>query len=445
MIKRIVVFILFSIAFGHSVAQSERPKDYPVEGKLCPGFVLTEVDYYIKEQLSLSDIKGKWLILDFWTTRCTACIKSFSKINQLQKEFKSEIQFLLVGKSDRKYNKNIRILYEKFRRHQDLDLTIAYDSQLFEQFGVQTVPHIVVVDKKGIVRAITYGDEINKETLQALINDEKVLLEKKYNEFESIEETEVSLSKPLLINGNGGEDGDFLYRSLLMKWDDSIKPNVRTEIDNYIDEGCFQGTGMLLSWLYKYAYFGKNVWDFDDYFYGNYCQNPILEIEDSSFFKSDWGQEDELYNYSLIVPKAKATKEYLMKVMQNDLNSYFGYDVYLETRLVPCWKLIATAESKGKLQTKGEAQSFKGDHAGYTMVNVPISKLLRSIWATNQQEPSFINATDITSNIDITMDAIFSDLESIRSALRKNGLDLVKATKEMKVLVIKDPKKVASK
>ena len=48
-----------------------------------------------------------------------------------------------------------------------------------------------------------------------------------------------------------------------------------------------------------------------------------------------------------------------------------------------------------------------------------------------------LNETGIQGNIDITMDALLTDRNQVIRELRKNGLDLVKGTRVMKVLVIR--------
>jgi hypothetical protein len=113
--------------------------------------------------------------------------------------------------------------------------------------------------------------------------------------------------------------------------------------------------------------------------------------------------------------------------------------VFIQTRILPCWKLVATKTARERLSTKGELQQYNGDHAGFTLTNAPVKRLLKIIWGYHQLEPPFIDETGITGNIDITMDALMTNLDDIRNCLQKNGLSLVRSTMKMKVIVIRDP------
>jgi hypothetical protein len=70
---------------------------------------------------------------------------------------------------------------------------------------------------------------------------------------------------------------------------------------------------------------------------------------------------------------------------------------------------------------------------------MPVSALINNIWGFNQDERTFLDETGIQGNIDLEMDCIWTDLNDVKKELRKNGLDLVKGEKKLKVLVIRDP------
>src|SRR5258705_13906132 len=75
--------------------------DIPEIGKRIPDYTFTSVINFPANKLSLHDLKGKWVFLDFWATKCTSCIQSFPKVNLLQKQFKDSVDFILVGTNDK--------------------------------------------------------------------------------------------------------------------------------------------------------------------------------------------------------------------------------------------------------------------------------------------------------------------------------------------------------
>src|SRR5690606_25210392 len=123
-----------------TVSADNKDESFPKIGKPMPDFTLNNILYYEKEQTSLKDFKGKWIVLDFWNRLCVNCIKSFPKVNDLRKEFKGKVEFFLVGRNDGKYYNGSEKVYQKVQDKYNLELPLVYDAGLFESFGVTSVP-----------------------------------------------------------------------------------------------------------------------------------------------------------------------------------------------------------------------------------------------------------------------------------------------------------------
>ncbi len=439
-IKQIVLLTIAFLYLNQSVtlAQSKAEGMYPEIGKPCPDFILKDIKYYKKiKQASLKDFNNQCLILDFFATGCSACFASFSKVNHLQQQFAGKVQIILIGYDD----EYVRPTYEKFKKKENLQLAVNYDTTLFQDFVPHGVPHLVWINENGIVKAITTSSDLNAENLQAFIDGKKfAFFDKSQKAYDALKKYDKN--KPLLINGNGGDDSDFLYRSLLANWKPGIPNRVPESISRHINTyKRFEVSGVSVGKLYQFAYTGYSNYWFDDPVYLEYYHFPVLDIADSSIFKYNYISEKNLYCYSFIAPPEKITKEYVQKIMQNDLKGYFGYDASIETRIMPCWKLVATKEAADKLKSKGGKPMYQSNQSGFSMTNTLTHNLLSMIWGKHQSEPPFIDETGISGTIDISINALLDDLESVKKELQKNGLDLVKGERETKVLVIRDPKK----
>src|SRR4030095_3711488 len=69
---------------------------------------------YSSPTAKLSDFMGKMVILDFWATWCSSCIKRFPFMDSIQAEFNGKIQVILVnGKTTRDNETKISNFYEK--------------------------------------------------------------------------------------------------------------------------------------------------------------------------------------------------------------------------------------------------------------------------------------------------------------------------------------------
>ena len=416
----------------------------PQIGKQLPAFELNDVKYFNKERINQNDLKGKWSFIDFWFAGCVSCIASFPKINKINNHFDGKINYILVGLNN-KYNKDIKELYSEFQQRQNLQLISAFDSVLVEKWKITSMPHILVVDPKGIVRAITNGSDLEIDKVQSLINGENPKLHDKTRQRKLFDDFS---AKSL--------DTNLIYRSQLYKWKDEY--GTYAPIDVFVNlnnptvpiKGYHIG-GASLSTLYFIAHLGlePSSLSFKDTLYGKAYPKILLSIRDSSLFKFNPQPTyfaEGFYNYSLIVQPKKATKSYLMQIMQNDLKSNFGYNVSIERRLVDVWCLISDKrEATRRLATKG-GRAFSSDSTlgagamGFTIRNQPIKSLLSRIaFYHSNYSPPFFDDSEIKANIDITITANMLNLNEIKSSLQKNGLDLVLRKKELLVLIVNDP------
>lgn len=250
------------------------------------------------------------------------------------------------------------------------------------------------------------------------------------------------------MNDNGSADSSYLYRSVLTRWRYG-QDIFSSEFDGlykwsvYMKNG-IQLMGVPLGNMYKLAYIGKtfmNYWD--TAYYGKFWKDPILELNDSSAFVPDFLKSKNLFGYSLIVPDSMATDSVLQNGMKNDLSKYFGYSATLEERKMPAWIAVRTRDLS-HLKTKG------GPKVRYTgmssapnlrMKNVPPANLFTAIAGYNQTEPPIIDSTGLDTNIDFELEGVPDDITEVDKALNKLGIDLIRSTKTMKVLVIRDANK----
>lgn len=175
-----LIYAMMLFAFTKSYAQGN---ESPKVGQPMPDFQLNDVQFYSQKSISLSDFKGKWLILDFWNEYCSTCLSSFPKIDSLQKKFADRVKFVLVGYNGSQYfkkssNTSIRKLFEQNRKRENLKLTIAYDSTLMHRYNIRPTPYLIIVDPKGIVRGIT--TKLSSENIDDLIAGRQVNLKRAY-------------------------------------------------------------------------------------------------------------------------------------------------------------------------------------------------------------------------------------------------------------------------
>lgn len=433
----IVLYILTSCSIT-LYAQSPGA-NFPKVGQPCPDFILPNVKYFHKKEVVLEDFKGKWLVLDFFTTGCTSCFASMPKIDSLSRKYQDKVQFFLVGKTD----KYVEASYERFRKRFDLKLPVAYDSAIFTAFGIYGVPNYMFIDESGVVRAIT--STINKDLIENVLAGRTVDLLTKRNKTERLKNSNgYDPNKPLLINGNGGNDTSFLYRSLLAHWQGSTYSFYREYISSR-NKNIIQLIGLPIAELYYIAY-GDTIETHPpapNRSYGKLWREPMLEVSDTTKFITRSYSIQNFYDYSLYVPASKAKTSYLKAVMQNDLQNYFGYSVSVEKRLMPYWAIIVSDDRKvNRMKTKGGEECANGKsylpHTGFSYRNCPISAVTNYLYSYYPNGKPFIDETGIEFNVDMDVDALREDFQGMKASLNKYGIDLIEGKKEMSVIVIRD-------
>jgi len=410
-------------------------------------FLFKDVKHFGRNSISVSEFKGKFLILDFFTTGCAACFESLPKINHIGAKFKDKVQIIMVGLNER----NLQSIYDAYRIKWKLDLPVVYlNRNEWSKFEIFGVPHILVVDPEGIVRAITHTISENDLQLFLAGKDPHFLSKFTADQVDNMDE-KYTWRLPFLVNGNGASDSSVVFRSLLTKWSGSItssfNPDCMADMNTMAESNGDKMTSRLevvgydLRRLYRIAYGDTLSHSFGQYdnVYGKMWPYPVLELRDSADFIFSTNFAGNRYNYSLIIPKQNLVA--MQTAMQHDLATYFGFDAGVEQRLMPCWNLVSTEAGRRKLKSAGRKFSkLPTDRTDIKLVDKPISSLVEQLYFCFPNGDPIIDLTGISTNIDIYVEGLKNDLQDIRAGLQKNGLDLVKSEKMMKVVVIRDPK-----
>ncbi len=129
------------------------------------------------EHISLDDLKGKVVLLDFWGTWCPPCVASLPSLRELNKRYSKHETFVMLGiSSDGDENKwSNFIVREKMVWPQYLDRQRAVQ----RAFKVNAFPTYIVLDHEGIIRFRSSGASFDKEAaLSQAIEKQIKLLQK---------------------------------------------------------------------------------------------------------------------------------------------------------------------------------------------------------------------------------------------------------------------------
>lgn len=399
-------------------------------GSPCPEVTFKDIKHYSKKNVSLDEFSGKWLILDFWNVECKSCLIGFKKIDELNREFGNNIQFMLVSTNAKAQYGYASGVYERIAAKQKLNLPVVYDSGLFAKFNIPAVPFIVIIDPHGTLFTRTIAPKLTSENLSLML--------KAGNPF-GVWKSQDELNAPVITKTDEEQNGEYVFQSQLSKWKPGTAIDINLRINRNVTKCYYKTTATSRNRLYNVAYWGKSDWDPEDSLYAKVWPNPIVPLEDSLLFTLDTEVNGGNFNYYLGVPKEKASESFFLRVMQNDMQNYFAYQGHIETRPMPCWELRQMKDKPVLIHTKGGVRKNLKSPVGLRVINQGVIRIIKVLSANCIHDFPIVDRTGIQGNIDILFDAILTDKEDMERVLNKNNLELVQSTKEMKVLVLNYP------
>jgi len=135
----------------------------------APNFTLADLD---GNKVTLADLKGKIVILDFWATWCGPCKASFPAMQMAQNKYKDDpnVKFLFIHtweKGDGNATENARAFIKskgyKFQVLMDLKDPETKVNKVVASYKVDGIPSKFIIDKNGIVRFHLMGFDGSNE------------------------------------------------------------------------------------------------------------------------------------------------------------------------------------------------------------------------------------------------------------------------------------------
>ncbi|MBL4968702.1 redoxin domain-containing protein [Bacillus halotolerans] len=166
MLKKWVAGILLIGLAGYmcwNVYQQFSKKEIGIEeGQQAPDFTLKTLS---GERASLSDVKGKKVLLNFWATWCKPCRQEMPAMEELQKEH-SDVAVIAVNfTSAEKSEKQVQAFADTYH----LTFPILIDKKgINADYNVFSYPTTYILDEKGVIQDIHIGTMTKKEMKEKL-------------------------------------------------------------------------------------------------------------------------------------------------------------------------------------------------------------------------------------------------------------------------------------
>jgi thiol-disulfide isomerase/thioredoxin len=152
---------------GYWGKESNWKKHEKLMGKPMPKLELSDwVDE--KKKVEPADMKGKIVVVDFWATWCGPCLASIPHNNKVAKGY-ADKGVLLVGACGGGGEENM----PEVAKERKIEYPVAKASEeTTKAWAVQWWPTYVIVDRKGVIRAIGIKPDYVEKVLDALLKEQ---------------------------------------------------------------------------------------------------------------------------------------------------------------------------------------------------------------------------------------------------------------------------------
>jgi thiol-disulfide isomerase/thioredoxin len=133
----------------------------PEKGKtIAPGFTLRDIS---GREVSLSDFRGKVVLLDFWATWCGPCLMAIPHLNSLQEKYAADGFEILGINLDQRDAASLLHFAETMK----ISYTVLIGTpDVVSKYGVNPLPTTFLIDRQGRLRsqAIGFSQALHEKT-----------------------------------------------------------------------------------------------------------------------------------------------------------------------------------------------------------------------------------------------------------------------------------------
>lgn len=364
---------------------------------------------------TLAKDRDKLILLDFWATWCSSCLKNFPKMHELEKQFDGKVKIIPVtGESSAVLNKFFSTPNGK--RYSNTS-SVKEDEILHQLFPHKAVPHVAWI-KNGKLINTTDAEQVTALTVSEILNQQKSSLQTVI---------QVDRSRPFMLS----ENFDLEKQTEMMSYSILSKGRIRGAPGGTV----FRRKGetvygrlfsnMVLLSVYRgiaYEIFSANGQQLSDKRILNFVKNPEELIFDAT--AEDRIQDSRYYTFDFIDTASDADSLY--PNMLKTLNRSLPYTVSTEEKTLKCWVI-----SKSNKNEIGKAYK-------HPEPNTSMKSLISILNADDRITPlPVIDETGISGNIGIDIKNM-KDTAELKKALAKQNLQITEEERKLMVLVIRD-------
>lgn len=426
---RHAVLLILSLFLANRIVNAQNQK--LKIGEQFPDVELTDILYQPGKKIKMSDLKGKLVIFDFWSTACGPCIAGMPKMDSLQKEIGDKIAIFLVYPL-KEITPEVKSYIEEFSKRnpiiKQISLPLVLDTNIRKILDFR-VSYQAWVNKDGKLIAKTNEEYVNTKEISNVLKGMIPDWTNNNREF-------YNLDSPFFFTNLNITNSSKKYNSALSNYSPQFESAVSLKVDSVKNNMRYTVINFDITGLYK------DIVSEIDSEIENLNNRIELNVSDSSKFlmpkgayKNEWIRNNTIcYEFeSSIMPK----KEFFNNVLQ-DLNLKLNLNARIEIQQRPVLVILESnfnnSKSKSQVVRKVKPANTVSLEFGRD-IQMLVSEVknndlpvldLRRINPSNEHKVIYLASESL------------NDIDIMKEELRKNSLQLTKSIRELKMLVISE-------
>ena len=142
-----VLLIAVAVSFSGCNPSSAPPKI----GTVAPDFTVQDID----RKVTLSELRGKTVVLNFWASWCGPCISETPSLVAMANQMRDRNVVVLAVSIDEDDS-----AYHRFIKEQNMNMLTVRDAEKKSNdlYGTHVFPETYIIDRKGVLRRKVIGE-----------------------------------------------------------------------------------------------------------------------------------------------------------------------------------------------------------------------------------------------------------------------------------------------